>query len=304
MDTTTQESLSRRRQEQPARGLLNVDGLKRNAGQIMIYGLLTLAALIFFLPFYWVIIASFKTATELREIPPTWWPQTFTLANYPDVWDARFARYFLNSFIYSGGTTVVVLFTSSLIGYVLVKDESRVGNILFWFILATAMVPFVTYLLPLFKLLIRIQDFLGLPMINTYWGMILPWMIFPFGVFMMRQAMYSVPNDLLDAARIDGASEFGIYRRVVLPLVSHNMAALAIILFIFKYDDLLWPLVVAQRTEMYPVTVGLVEYVGQFFIELDLYTTAAVMAMVPIFVVYFILQRYIIEGIALQGLKG
>lgn len=304
MDTTTQEALGQRQQEQALRRSINIDRLKYYAGQIVVYSLLTLAALIFFLPFYWVIIASFKTASELRQIPPTWWPQTFTLQNYPAVWDARFARYFLNSFIYSGGTTVVVLFTSSLIGFVLVKDRSRLGNLVFWLILATSMVPFVTYLLPLFKILIRIQDWLGIPMINTYWGMILPWVVFPFGVFMMRQAMYSVPNDLLDAARIDGASEFSIYRRVVLPLISHNLAALAIILFIFKYDDLLWPLVVAQRTEMYPVTVGLVEYIGQFFIEYDLYTTAAVMAMVPIFIIYFILQRYIIEGIALQGLKG
>ena len=103
-------------------------------------------------------------------------------------------------------------------------------------------------------------------MINTYWGMIMPWVVFPFGVFLMRQAMFGVPSDLLDAARIDGATEIGIYWRVVLPLVRHNMAALAIIVFIFKYDDLLWPLVVAQRTEIYPVTVGLVEYIGQFFI--------------------------------------
>ena len=304
METTTDEALSSRQQTQAAGRAISSDRLKSYLLWGLLYGALIVAALIFFFPFYWVLIASFKTAPELRQIPPTWWPQTFTVANYPEVWDARFARYFLNSFIYSAGTTIIVLFTSSVIGYVLVKDESRLGNILFWLILATSMVPFVTYLLPLFKLLIRIQDILGVPMINTYWGMILPWVVFPFGVFMMRQAMYSVPNDLLDAARIDGATEFGIYRRVVLPLVSHNMAALAIILFIFKYDDLLWPLVVAQRTEMYPVTVGLVEYIGQFFTEYELYTTAAVMAMIPIFIVYFILQRYIIEGIALQGLKG
>ena len=304
METTTNEPLGSQQQKQTAGRSISSHRLKSYLGWGLLYGALIVAALIFFFPFYWVIIASFKSASELRQIPPTWWPQTFTLANYPEVWDARFARYFLNSFIYSAGTTVIVLFTSSLIGYVLVKDESRLGNILFWLILATSMVPFVTYLLPLFKLLIRIQDILRIPMINTYWGMILPWVVFPFGVFMMRQSMYSVPNDLLDAARIDGAHEFGIYWRVVMPLVSHNLAALAIILFIFKYDDLLWPLVVAQRTEMYPVTVGLVEYIGQFFTEYELYTTAAVMAMIPIFVIYFILQRFIIEGIAVQGLKG
>ncbi|HXF60899.1 MAG TPA: carbohydrate ABC transporter permease [Caldilineaceae bacterium] len=276
----------------------------RLVGRLAVYLVLVSAAVVFFLPFYWVLIASFKTPAELRAIPPTWWPETFTLANYPAVWRAAFARYFLNSFIYAGGTTLVVVFTSSLIGYVIVKDPSRLGNMVFWFILAASMVPFVTYLLPLFKMLLRFQEWLRIPVVNTYWGMILPWVVFPFGVFLMRQAMYSVPNDLLDAARIDGATEFGIYRQVVLPLVRHNLAALAIIVFIFKYDDLLWPLVVAQRTEMYPVTVGLVEYVGQFFIEYHLFTTAAVLAIIPIFVIYLVLQRYIIEGIATQGLKG
>ena len=277
---------------------------QRIVGRAALYLLLSLAAIVFFLPFYWVLVASFKTAAELRELPPTWWPQTFTFANYGEVWSATFARYFLNSFIYSGGSTIVILFTSSLIGYVLVKDASRLGNLLFWFILAASMVPFVTYLLPLFNTLLRIQQVTGLLMINTYWGMILPWVVFPFGVFLMRQAMFSIPSDLLDAARMDGATEYDLYWRIVLPLVRTSIAALAIIVFIFKYDDLLWPLVVAQRTEMYPITVGLVEYVGQFFVEYHLFTTASVLAILPIFVIYLVLQRYIIEGIATQGLKG
>jgi len=302
METTTPGVIQRERQ--PASRAWGSVRFRRVVRQMLTYFLLTLGALIFFLPFYWVVTASFKTAAELREIPPTWWPQTFTLANYPEVWRAEFARYFLNSFIYSGGTTIVVAFTSSLIGFVIVKDPSRLGNMAFWFILAASMVPFVTYLLPLFNVLLRIQDVTRLPMINTYWGMILPWTVFPFGVFLMRQAMIGVPSDLLDAARIDGASEFGIFSRIVVPLVRSTLAALAIIVFIFKYDDLLWPLVVAQRTEMYPVTVGLVEYVGQFFIEYNLYTTAAVLAIIPVFVIYLILQRFIIEGIALQGMKG
>jgi len=287
-------------EQQAARGRT----VRRLLGNLLIYGILLIGAAIFFMPFYWVAIASFKTAAELRAIPPTWWPETWTFANYPAVWSAEFARYFLNSFIYAGGTTVVVVFTSSLIGFVIVKDPSRLGNWTFWFILSASMVPFVTYLLPLFSTLLRIQRVTGIPMINTYWGMILPWIIFPFGVFLMRQAMISIPSDLLDAARIDGAREFGIFWRVVMPLVRHNVAALAIIVFIFKYDDLLWPLVVAQRTEMYPVTVGLVEYVGQFFVEYHLFTTAAVLTILPIFVIYLCLQRYIIEGIATQGLKG
>jgi multiple sugar transport system permease protein len=278
--------------------------LQRLLAQIGVYGGLAVLAVVFIFPFYWVVIASFKTAAELRQIPPTWWPEVFTVANYGEVWRAAFARYFVNSFVYSGATTLVVLFTSSLIGFVIVKDPSRIGNAIFWLILAASMVPFVTYLLPLFNVLLRLQDWLRIPMVNTYWGMVLPWVVFPFGVFLMRQAMFSIPSDLLDAARIDGAHEFGIFLRIVLPLVRHNLAALAIIVFIFKYDDLLWPLVVAQRPAMYPVTVGLVEYVGQFFVEYHLFTTAAVLVIIPVFVIYLFLQRYIIEGIATQGLKG
>ncbi len=278
--------------------------LRQVLGRGALYLVLVLGAILFFVPFYWVVIASLKTPAELRAIPPTWWPQELTFANYPVVWQAKFARYFLNSFIYAGGTTLIVVLTSSLLGYVLVKDRSRLGNLLFWFLLAASMVPFVTYLLPLFNILLRIQEWTRIPMINTYWGMILPSVIFPFGVFLMRQAMFSVPDDLLDAARIDGATEIGIFWRIVMPLTRHNVAALAIIIFIFKYDDLLWPLVVAQRSEMYPVTVGLVEYVGQFFVEYHLFTTASVLVILPIFIIYLILQRYIIEGIATQGLKG
>ncbi len=302
MAATAEQKIRAQQTKVPRRGMRA--NWRQSLINLLIYGILLIGAVIFFMPFYWVVIASFKSAAELRAIPPTWWPETWTLANYPAVWSAEFARYFLNSFIYAGGSTIVVIFTSSLIGFVIVKDPSRLGNWAFWFILAASMVPFVTYLLPLFNMLLRIQRTTGIPMINTYWGMILPWVIFPFGVFLMRQAMISVPSDLLDAARIDGAREFGIFWRVVMPLVRHNVAALAIIVFIFKYDDLLWPLVVAQRTEMYPVTVGLVEYVGQFFVEYHLFTTAAVLTILPIFVIYLLLQRYIIEGIATQGLKG
>ena len=178
----------------PHPGKAHAARARRITGTVLLYIVLALGALIFFMPFYWVVIASLKTPAELRAIPPTWWPQTFTLANYPEVWSGEFARYFLNSFIYSGGTTLIVVFTSSLIGYVIVKDASRLGNLIFWFLLAASMVPFVTYLLPLFNILLRIQQWTGIPMINTYWGMILPWVIFPFGVFLMRQAMFSVPS--------------------------------------------------------------------------------------------------------------
>ncbi len=271
---------------------------------MLLYLVLLGFGIIFAFPFYWVISASVKDVVEIRAIPPTWWPHSFTLDAYARVWSGKFARFFLNSFVYSGAVTTIDVFTSALIGFVLIKHPSRLGNAVFWIVLSATMVPFVTYLLPLFNLLIQLQDLLRIPMVNTYWGMILPWMISPFGVFLMRQAMYAVPSELLDAARIDGASDLTTFWRVVVPLVKQNMAALALLVFIFRYDDLLWPLVVAQSANMYPVTIGLVEFIGEYFVEYDLYTAAAVMAIVPVVVIYLVLQRFIIEGIATQGLKG
>jgi multiple sugar transport system permease protein len=272
--------------------------------RMVLYVLLLGFGIICIFPFYWVLTASIKDVVEIRAIPPTWWPHSFTLEAYTKVWSGKFARFFVNSFVYAGSITTIDIVTSTLIGFVLIKHPSRLGNIIFWTILSATMVPFVTYLLPLFNLLILLQELLRLPMVNTYWGMALPWIISPFGVFLMRQAMFSVPNDLLDAARIDGATDWGIFWRIVVPLVKQNMAALALLVFIFRYDDLLWPLVVAQRTDMYPITIGLVEFIGEFFVEYDLYTAAAVMAITPIVVIYLVLQRFIIEGIATQGMKS
>ena len=277
---------------------------RSNGGRLLVYGLLLVFGIVFAFPFYWVLTASVKEASEIRALPPTWWPHTFTVDAYGKVWSGKFARYFVNSFIYAGSITFIDVVTSTLIGYILIKHPSKLGTIVFWTILSATMVPFVTYLLPLFMLLIQFQDWFGIPFVNTYWGMIMPWMISPFGVFLMRQAMYSVPNELLDAARIDGASDWTAFWRVVVPLVKQNMAALALLIFIFRYDALLWPLVVAQSPAMYPVTIGLVEFIGEFFVEYDLYTAAAVMTIVPVLVIYLILQRFIIEGIATQGLKG
>jgi multiple sugar transport system permease protein len=279
-------------------------GAQRQASRVLLYGLLLIVGVIFAFPFYWVLTASVKDVVEIRAIPPTWWPHSFSLDAYGRVWTGKFARYFLNSFIYAGSVTLIDVISSTMIGFVLIKYPSRLGNIVFWTILSATMVPFVTYLLPLFVLLVNLQNLLGIPMVNTYWGMILPWMISPFGVFLMRQAMYSVPNELLDAARIDGAGDWTSFWRVVVPLVKQNMAALALLVFIFRYDDLLWPLVVAQTSAMYPVTIGLVEFIGEYFVEYDLYTAAAVMTIVPVLVLYLVLQRFIIEGIATQGLKG
>jgi multiple sugar transport system permease protein len=272
--------------------------------RILTYCVLAVAGAVFLLPFYWVITASIKTSPELNRMPPTWWPHTFTLEHYPQALTLQFGRYFLNSLIYAAATTVVVAVSSTMLGFVLAKFPSRLGEIFFVAIVASMAVPFNIYVLPLFMLLLRIQRATAVPMLNTYWGMVFPWLVYPFGTFLMRQAMLSVPGELLDSAKIDGASTMRTFWQIVLPLVRPNVAALCIFVFIWRYDEILWPLVVATESKMYPISVGLAEFIGEYFVEYGKFTAASVVAVLPIFVIYILLQRNIIQGIALTGMKG
>ena len=295
-----------RKDSSPVGVLFNRLGVKRQRGieRILLYLVLIIVGVIFFLPFYWVITASFKTSPELNQMPPTWWPHTFTLEHYPQALTPEFGRFFLNSFIYATATTLIVAVTSTLLGFIFTKYPSRFGDIFFIAIIASMAIPFDIYVVPLFLLLLRIQQTTTVPMLNTYWGMVFPWLVYPFGTFLMRQAMLSVPDELLDAARIDGASTLRTFWQIVFPLVRPNVAALCIFIFIWRYDEILWPLVVAMESKMYPVSVGLVEYIGEYFIEYGLFTAASVVAIIPVLVIYLLLQRYIIQGIALTGMKG
>jgi ABC-type glycerol-3-phosphate transport system permease component len=277
---------------------------KQRIEKFFVYLMLAIVGVGFLVPFYWVITASIKTSAELHRMPPTWWPHSFTLEHYPQALTLEFGRYFLNSLIYAMATTVIVAVTSTFLGFVLAKFPSRLGEIFFVAIIASMAVPFNIYVLPLFMLLLSIQRATSIPMLNTYWGMVFPWLVYPFGTFLMRQAMLSIPNELLDAARIDGASTLRTFWQIVLPLVRANLAALCIFVFIWRYDEILWPLVVASESKMYPISVGLAEFIGEYFVEYGQFTAASVVAIVPIFAIYILLQRYIIRGIALTGMKG
>ena len=286
----------------PSRRVLSLPRIR--VSKLILYAVLIVVGLAFLVPFYWTVTSSVKEIPELRRIPPTWWPHRFTLDHYKAVWRPKFIRYMINSLIYAGGTAVVILFTSSLIGFAIEKFPSRYGGLLFGLILATWMVPMSTYIIPLFLLVVGIQKTFHIPMINTYWGMMLPWICYPMGIFMMRTALKSVPNEMIEAARIDGASTLDIYWRIILPLISTDMATMAVIVFLWKYDDLLWPIIVANSSKMYPITAGLLEFTGLYWTDYNLYITAATIAMAPIFLIYFTMQRFIVQGITTTGLKG
>lgn len=261
---------------------------------VLVLGLLAVAG-----PFVWMALSSVKPEREIREVPPTWWPETFTLDNFRELFSRLdFPLYFFNSGLVATLVTVGNLLFCSLVGYALAKLRYPGKRVLFLAVLGMLMVPGMVTFVPQFVLVSN----MGLA--NTYAGLILPFLVGPFGVFLMRQFLQSIPDDLIEAARVDGAGEFRIFWRVVLPLCRPALATLGILTFLASWNNFLWPLVVATTEDKYTLPVALALYsVGQNRTDYGLLLAGAVVVVLPVLIVFVLLQRHFLRGIATTGLK-
>jgi multiple sugar transport system permease protein len=274
--------------------------VRSNTGRILLYALITAGCLLTLLPFVWMFLGSFKTSLEIIRMPPTLWPETPTWNNYRTILtDSHIPllRFYGNSIFVSACAVSLVLFTSSLAGFIFAKYEFFGKNVLFAFILATLMVPFQVLMIPAYLILVR----LGL--IDSLWGLVVPAATSAFGIFLMRQFISGLPNELLDAARIDGSSEWGIYRNVILPQIGPALATLGILTFMGTWNAYLWPLVVITTHEKRTLPIVLTWYNSQHGSRYDLTMAASVLVVVPILIVYAIFQRWIVQGFTLSGFK-
>ncbi|WP_298888769.1 carbohydrate ABC transporter permease [uncultured Serinicoccus sp.] len=264
-----------------------------------LYVLLTVALVLVITPFAWMVLGSFKTNAELRQIPPTWWPQNPTLDNFTQLFSRlSFGTYFSNSTIVAVVVTAGNLLFCSMVGYALAMLRFRGRKIIFALILGTLMIPGVVTFVPLFVLVAN----LGL--VDTLPGLFLPFLVAPFGVFLMRQFVLGLPRDLVEAARIDGAGEFRIFFQVILPLLTPALATLGILTFLGSWNNFLWPLVVAQSNDTYTLPVALALYsTGQNEQQYGLLMAGATIVVLPVLVVFLIFQRRFIQGIATTGIK-
>jgi len=265
-----------------------------------LYALLLLGLVAVAGPFLWMVLSSFKSQSELVRIPPTWLPEAWTLENYRRLFTSlNFPRYFLNSVIVAGSVVLANVVFCSMVGYALAKLKFSGKRLIMALVLGTMMVPGSVTVIPLFVLMSK----LGL--VNSYWAVILPFAVGPFGVFLMRQFMLAIPDDLLEAARVDGASEFKIFWKIVVPLSVPGMAALAIIVFLGSWNNFLWPLIVLTDEHMYTLPVALGTFaIGQHQADYGLLMAGAVALVLPIIVTFLLLQRQFIESVANTGLKG
>ncbi|MDE0673404.1 MAG: carbohydrate ABC transporter permease [Caldilineaceae bacterium] len=252
------------------------------------------------LPLGWMLSASLMPLSEVIKVPPVWFaPTKYTVGNFSEVWfNIGFWRFSLNSAFVALTITTCQLLTSTMAGFAFARYEFPGRTVIFIVILSTLMIPFQVIMIPLFIMMAR----MGL--VNTYWGMIVPAIVTPFGIFLMRQFMLSVPKSLLEAARIDGAAEPYIYARIMLPLSKPAIAALTIFTFLSAWDDFLWPLIIINSKQKWTLPIAMSRFTEQYISQTHLQMAGAAVMFLPVLIVFLLMQRNFIEGVAMTGLKG
>ncbi len=267
--------------------------------RLAIQVVLALVAVLTVIPVVWTVLSSLKTNDTIFSVPMRWLPTSLNWNNYTDAFAvAPFGRYFLNSTLIAGSVTATTVFFGAMAGYGFSKFRFPGRNLLFGLILSTFMIPFPVIMIPLFAL-VR-----NLGWVNTYQGLIIPGALTGFAVFMMRQFIQALPGELFDAARIDGAGEARIFLTIVLPLARPALATLGILTFLDSWNNLLWPLIVIQSDEMETIPLGLTKFSTRYSTNYAQMLAMAVIASLPVLVVFIIGRRQIINSLMLSGIKG
>ena len=267
--------------------------------QPWIYAVLGAGLVVLVGPFLWMLQGSFRPNRELQQVPPSWIPEHPTLDNYRQLFQVLdFPTFFFNSAFVAASITIGNLVFCSMLGYALAKLRFPGKRTIFALVLGTLMVPAVVLFVPLFVLVSN------LGMANSYPGLIFPFLAGPFGVFLMRQFILGLPDELIQAARVDGASEFRIFRSIIMPLCKPVLATLGILTFLTSWNQFLWPLVVAQSEDKYTLPVALAIYsIGEKRANYGLLMAGSVIVVIPVLLVFLALQRHFVRGIAMTGIK-
>ncbi|PZG36725.1 sugar ABC transporter permease [Listeria ivanovii] len=270
---------------------------KSRGSKIAVIAILTVGGFFMILPFIWMVLSSLKTDAEILKIPPTIWPETFSLDNFTKLFtEMDFAIYLKN-------TLIIVffsffgLFLNAMAGYGFAKFKFKGKNKLFYLVLATMMIPGQVTMIPVYLLL----NAAGLT--NTMTGIVLPGLVGAFGIFLFRQFMSTISDDLLEAARLDGASEFYIFWRIIIPISRPVLAVQGILTFIAGWNSFLWPLIIANDEKFYTLSVGLQLLKGQYGSNYALQMAGATFMVIPIILIFMIFQKYILKGFNVSGMK-
>jgi multiple sugar transport system permease protein len=273
---------------------------RRRYGRIPLYACAVVVGAAALFPLYWLVISSLKTPQELGRIPTTWWPHGITVDAYRTVFElVPFAQSFLNSVIITAICSGSVLLTSTLAAFVFAKYRFRGRDALFWLLVGTMFLPPIVTIVPLYNMM----SALGLT--DSYAGVVLPWLANAFGIFLMRQFIADVPDELLDAARLDGASEFRVLFQIVVPLLKPAIVTLLVFTVVYYWNSFLWPLTILHSQEKFPITITLAQLLSyNTTVQYQGVVMAGVLiASAPTLLVFLAAQRVFVQGIARSGVK-
>ena len=265
----------------------------------IIYVVMTIITIFMLFPFYWMLVTAVKPVNEIFAFPPKLWPSEFHWENFREVLELRdFGTYFKNSAIVTLIATVITVCINLLAGYAFAKYQFKGKEFLFLIVLSTLMIPLQVIMIPNFIIISK------LGMINTYQGLILPPCAEAFGLLLSRQFLSTLPDALIESARIDGASEFHIFRSIILPNSGSLLSVLIIFTFMWRWNDFQWPLIILSDSGMYTVQLGLSMLNGSNYVNWNQLMSASLLSILPVIIIFFIFQKQFVQGIATTGIKG
>lgn len=265
----------------------------------IIYVFLTLLAVFMFLPFLWMLLTSFKPFAEVTALPSTLFPKQWTLENFVKMNRVvNMVTGYRNSLFLAVTKTIIVLYTSALVGFVISKIPFKFNSLFFVFILATMMIPWPVVIIP------QYQEMAWFKWVGSYTALIIPALFSSFGIFMMKQFVDGIPNELMEASRVDGANEWVIFHRVIIPNIGPAVSALAIFQFLWAWDDFLWPFMMINRSDKFTLPLLLRAFQGRYFNDYGPMIACSAVSVVPVLIVYIIFQRRFVEGITMTGIKS
>lgn len=266
--------------------------------EVLLYAVLIILSLIFILPIVWIIICSFKDSSELYKWPPTIIPNKITFMNYIMAFKkGNFGLFFYNSAFVAIVATIITVIINTMAGFALAKYKFKGNMFLLIAFISTLMIPLEVIMIPIFS----VVKHMGL--YNNIWGLIIPSAATPTGLFIMRQYLLSVPDELMEAARIDGCSEWHIFWKIIMPIAKPAMAVLAIFSFMWRWNDFLWPLIVISDPKKYTIQLAISNFMGEFNVDWNSLLAMSVLSMIPVLIIFAIFQKQFVQGMVTSGMK-
>lgn len=271
---------------------------KRKMNETLLYVSLCIIALIFILPVVWVIICSFKNTSELYKWPPTMIPKHPTFSNYIIAFKkGNFGLYFLNSTFVAVVATIITVIINTMAGYAFAKYSFKGNTFLLIAFISTLMIPLEVIMIPIFGVVKHVGLY------NNIWGLIIPASATPTGLFIMRQYLLSVPDELLEASRIDGSSEWHTFWSIIVPISKPAMSVLAIFSFMWRWNDFLWPLILISNPKKYTIQLAISNFMGEYNVDWNSLLAMSVVSMIPVLIIFLIFQKQFVQGMVTSGMK-